>query len=367
MNSATASPRTDAARASPRTNAARASPWTASNLVAPVPLKKVPKLKSIPNVVTPTKFREGKWLECGCPRSTANRAQKVDLTPRQHAHMAVLDESLLHYIFDRQAYLKINELAPQEPHLKQWMIDRCNEGRLFVAKPPTRPPSTEPWRYVSPPKLGRLEPGWRAWDPRDVALTFSPVNTVEEYNEHLETFFLWLNVPRAMKASMMETGEAWMLAAGQETDHLKVNNQRTSKVDRCFVTCDMEFFELLMAKWDRMSFFTRSIKCGAKMNYMKRLMDIRLDPHRSLNSTATRVDPCKGLKVHGHQLCSTHGEWKLRRAVQSAPAPVNTFKLLSPREPPKTRARKLDEDSKPCRGSRWCSWAIVEEPPLCWI
>lgn len=187
-----------------------------------------------------------------------------------------------------------------------------------------------------------------------------------------------------------------MLAAGQETDHLKVNNLRTSKVDRCFVTCDMEFFELLMAKWDRMSFFTRSIKCGEKMNYMKRLMDIRLDPHRSYNSTglelqisscpcsdfpiavdlisccvivgaATRVDPCKGLKVHGHQLCSTHGEWKLRRAVQSAPAPVNTFKLLSPREPPKTRARKLDEDSKPCRGSRWCSWAIVEEPPLCWI
>jgi hypothetical protein len=81
-----------------------------------------------------------------------------------------------------------------------------------------------------------------------------------------------------MKSEMMESAEAWMLACGEETDHLKVKNRRTCKIDRCFVTCDTDFLELVMAKWDRMSFFTRSIKCGEKMKYMRRLMDIRLDP-----------------------------------------------------------------------------------------
>lgn len=48
---------------------------------------------------------------------------------------------------------------------------------------------------------------------------------MEEYQEHLETFFLWLNIVGVMKSQMMETAEAWMLACGEETDHLKVKNR----------------------------------------------------------------------------------------------------------------------------------------------
>lgn len=118
---------------------------------------------------------------------------------------------------------------------------------------------------------------------------------MEEYQEHLETFFLWLNIVGVMKSQMMETAEAWMLACGEETDHLKVKNRRPCKIDRCFVTCDSDFFELVMAKWDRMSFFTRSLKCGEKMKYMRRLMDIRLDPYSEpagLNHHRGPLLPC---------------------------------------------------------------------------
>lgn len=121
------------------------------------------------------------------------------------------------------------------------------------------------------------------------------MNSVEEYQEHLETFFLWLNIVGVMKSQMMETAEAWMLACGEETDHLKVKNRRPCKIDRCFVTCDSDFFELVMAKWDRMSFFTRSLKCGEKMKYMRRLMDIRLDPYSEpagLNHHRGPLLPC---------------------------------------------------------------------------
>lgn len=318
----------------------------------------VPILKTIPYAIQDIRLFEGKWDECGCPRSTANRAQKVDLTPRQHAHMVALDESLLHYIFDRKTYLTINE-APRDAPLGKWRTQRCKEGRLFVAKPPAKPPSSEPWRHDSPAKLGFLQPGWRAWDPQDVALTISEVNSAEEYQEHLETFFLWLNIEGAMKAQMMETAEAWMLACGEETDHLKVKNRRPCKIDRCFVTSDLGFFELVMAKWDRMSFFSRSLKCGEKMKYMRRLWDIRLDPFSVPFLPEARVDPCEmGLRIQGHPLCGIHGQYKLRR-VPTAPTGVPRRKLLSPRARPQTRARKLE--AKPCSGKGWSPSELVEQ------
>lgn len=192
-----------------------------------------------------------------------------------------------------------------------------------------------------------------------------------------------------------------MLACGEETDHLKVKNRRPCKIDRCFVTCDMEFFELVMAKWDRMSFFTRSIRCGEKMKYMRRLMDIRLDPYTlqlpptetGLNDllsrpksqlvalgvrltslalpplseacvcadeTETRVDPCEPeLMLGGQHRCNVHGQDTLRRSIRTAPAEVPRSKLLSPRARPRTRARKLD--AKPCSGKGWSPLELTEK------
>jgi len=55
-----------------------------------------------------------------------------------------------------------------------------------------------------------MKPGWRAWNPKDLVLTISEVNCVEEYHEHLETDFL----PTVEYCGSDEVGDDGVLRRG---------------------------------------------------------------------------------------------------------------------------------------------------------
>lgn len=117
---------------------------------------------------------DGKWEDCGCPLSMGHLDSfKLDLSLRPHVCLVSRDEWRKHYILDRHAYVRASK-APEDSLLGQWMLQRLQEGRLFVAKPPDRPPlPPEPWRFDEPPLFsGPLIAGWKYWEPQDEALNF---------------------------------------------------------------------------------------------------------------------------------------------------------------------------------------------------
>lgn len=225
------------------------------------------------------KKNDGTWEDCGCPLGMGHQAHQADMTPLPHMCMISRDEHNKHYIFDRYAYDRII-LAPLDDPLGGWVARRLQENRLFVVKPPVRPPlPPQPWRYDEPtPHDVPLKPGWRYWIPNNPELGISELFTVEEYEQNIDDFFAWMGVNEAWrKLEMKDTAEGWMLACGTSDLKVGVRGATLMKIDRVYVTADFEFFNLLMDKWHKISSFTNDLKIGDRMTHMKRLMDIRID------------------------------------------------------------------------------------------
>lgn len=230
---------------------------------------------------------DGTWEDCGCPLSMAHLdSYKLDLTIRPHVCLVSRDEWRKHYICDRHAYVRASK-APQDSLLGQWVAQRLQEGRLFVAKPPDRPPlPPEPWRFDEPPLLsGPLIAGWRYWEPTDEALNFdNGWTTTEMYDAMIDEFFELLGVDGVMKKLMVESGEAWILTCGTPPPTVKVWRRTPIKNDRVFVTADNEFFSVMLGVLTSKNTSNSINKLlgilglgGTRMKHMRRLLDIRID------------------------------------------------------------------------------------------
>lgn len=119
---------------------------------------------------------DGTWEDCGCPLSLAHlNSFKQDFSTGPHICLVSRDEWRKHYILDRHAYVRACK-ENSSSTFGQWIAERLKEGRLFIAKPPSRaPPEPEPWRFDEPSKFEEilpLENGWRLWEPEDDALRF---------------------------------------------------------------------------------------------------------------------------------------------------------------------------------------------------
>jgi hypothetical protein len=228
---------------------------------------------------------DGTWEECGCPLSMSFKdPYKVDFACGPHICLVSRDEWRKHYIFDRHAYLRACK-APENSTLSLWITQRLHEGRLFVAKPPARPPlPPEPWRFDEPPLMSApLQPGWRYWEPRDDALTFSYNTTTAMYDAMLDEFLDLFRLEGSMKKLMWESGEAWILACGTPASTVKVWRRTPLKNDRVFVTADNEFFAMILQgttskQMDRMlGNWLKMLDLGVRMKHMRRLLDVRID------------------------------------------------------------------------------------------
>lgn len=94
--------------------------------------------------------------------------------------------------------------------------------------------------------------------------------------DNVDNLLDWLviNDPDVRK-KMWPTAEAWILACG-ETAVARREDERY-KVDRVFVTVDMDFFTNIMSRWNKIGNFVKNLKLGFKMTHMKRLLDIHMD------------------------------------------------------------------------------------------
>lgn len=107
-------------------------------------------------------------------------------------------------------------------------------------------------------------------------LNFSDENPVEEYDMNLSMFFLYVNMKNPVKQEeMKESLEGWVMACGE--DDCLIKGKHPSKLDRCFVTNNREFFAYLWAAGDKLDFFLRDLKIRGRMRHLRRLMDIKVD------------------------------------------------------------------------------------------
>lgn len=229
---------------------------------------------------------DGTWEECGCPLSMGFRSSfKLDLSCGPHICLVSRDEWRKHYICDRHAYMRASKV-PGDSILGRWVAQRLHEGRLFVAKPPDRPPlPPEPWRFDEPPLLsGLLKAGWRYWEPKDDALNFDTgYTTVAMYDAMLNEFFDMFPIDGVTKKLMLESGEAWILACGTPASTVKVWRRSPIKNDRVFVTADNDFFAMMLQATrsktldGTLSKWLRILEIGVRMKHMRRLLDIRID------------------------------------------------------------------------------------------
>ena len=224
------------------------------------------------------KTDDGTWPDCGCPLGLGHRSLQIDLTPKPHVCSISKDEVNKHYIFDKAAYARITKAKPDSP-LGIWASQRVSQRRLFVVKPPLLPPPPpSPWRWEDeplPPELPLL-PGWRHFEPINNELNISEYYPSAEYVANVDNLFDWLviNDPDA-RTKMWPTAEAWILACGEIA--VARREDETYKVDRVFVTVDMDFFTNVMSRWDKIGNYVKELKLGLKMTHMKRLLDIHMD------------------------------------------------------------------------------------------
>ncbi|KAG0599345.1 hypothetical protein M758_12G145400 [Ceratodon purpureus] len=229
---------------------------------------------------------DGKWEDCGCPLSMGFKdSYKLDLKCGPHICLVSRDEWRKHYILDRHAYVRACK-APEDSLLGLWIERRLQEGRLFVAKPPERPPlPPEPWRFDEPPLLsGPLKGGWRYWEPTDEVLSFdNGYTTTQMYDAMLDEFFDLFSVDGLMKKLMLESGEAWILACGTPASTVKVWRRAPIKNDRVFVTADNEFFAMMLQGTTSKQMDTilnnwlKVLDLGVRLKHIRRLLDIRID------------------------------------------------------------------------------------------
>ncbi|KAG0612153.1 hypothetical protein M758_6G006300 [Ceratodon purpureus] len=236
---------------------------------------------------------EAVWEDCGCPLSMAIG----DFTPDVGAitslpHMCTISsaEYTRHYIFDHVSYEKLINTAPDSP-LAQWTQKRCQEQRMFVARPPDRPiRPPEPWRYDEPPFDWALPSGWRAWAPSNPKLVFSDENSVEDYQMNLDSFFLYMNIKDPVKQEQMRDGvEAWVMACG-EADVL-IKGKHPSISDRCFVTSSGELFAYLFAAGDKLNDFLKDLKLRKRTRHLRRLVDLMIDAKVKIGGCGHTFNP----------------------------------------------------------------------------
>jgi hypothetical protein len=216
------------------------------------------------------------WEDCGCPLSMTIGDFAPDVAAiASLPHMCTISptEFHIHYVFDRGAFQSLIDAPPNSP-LRVWTQQRCNQERMFVARPPTRPTlPPAPWRDDAPEKNWTLPRGWRHWAPTNAQLNFSDENSVEDYQMSLDSFFLYLNIKDPVQQARMREGiEAWTMACG---DALK--GKHSSIHDRCFVTSSGELFAYLLAAGDQLNNYLKDLKLSRRPRHLRRLADLQID------------------------------------------------------------------------------------------
>lgn len=222
---------------------------------------------------------DGTWEDCGCPLGMGPKQFPggVAVLPRPHACMLSKDEYCKHYICDQHAYNKLGSASKATP-LGKWVAQRLKERRLFVVKQPFRAPlPPQPWHSDEPSSQDvPLIPGWRAWAPINKELQID-AERPQDYDDQILDLFDRIGVQEAWRQEeMRDSAEAWILACGEDPTS-KITRSVLLKVDRVFVTANMEFHTLMTRVWAKIGTLTRTLKLGQKMGHLRQVVDIRID------------------------------------------------------------------------------------------
>jgi hypothetical protein len=121
-----------------------------------------------------------------------------------------------------------------------------------------------------------LIPGWRAWAPINKELQID-AECPQDYDDQILDLFDRIRVQEAWRQEeMRDSAEAWILACGEDPTS-KITRSVLLKVDRVFVTANMEFHTLMTQVWAKIGTLTRTLKLGQKMGHLRQVVDIRID------------------------------------------------------------------------------------------